>query len=70
MPLTFSGQPATVQVMFSPGSGLAIDEDIARRVRSAQRPVRICSLLVNSGTLIGALQSVLAAGRVKMDGIL
>ena len=69
VPLTFTGQPATVQVMFSPGYGLAIDEEIARRVRSAQRRVRICSLLVNSGTLISALQSVLTAGRVKVDGI-
>jgi phosphatidylserine/phosphatidylglycerophosphate/cardiolipin synthase-like enzyme len=66
---TFADQPATVRVMFSPGCGLAIDEEIARRVEAAQRRVRICSLLINSGTLIGALGDLLRAGRVKIDGV-
>jgi phosphatidylserine/phosphatidylglycerophosphate/cardiolipin synthase-like enzyme len=79
VPLTFSGQPATARVMFSPGCGLAIDTEIARRVRAAQRRVRICSLLINSGTLISELGNLLhsdvgaavpAAGRrVAVDGI-
>jgi phosphatidylserine/phosphatidylglycerophosphate/cardiolipin synthase-like enzyme len=69
VPLIFGGQPATAQVMFSPGTGLAIDEEVAKRVRAAKRRIRICSLLINSGTLIGALQSVLTTGRVKVDGI-
>jgi len=67
--LTFSGQPAEARVMFSPGCGLEIDSEIARRVRSAQRRVRICSLLLNSGTLIAELGNLLRAGRVKIDGI-
>src|SRR5436305_3834310 len=46
VPLTFSGQPATARVMFSPGCGLEIDTEVARRVRAAQRRVRICSLLI------------------------
>jgi phosphatidylserine/phosphatidylglycerophosphate/cardiolipin synthase-like enzyme len=65
----FSGQPVTIRVMFSPGRGLDIDEEIARRVRAAQRRVRICSLLINSGTLIGALGDLLRGGRVKVDGV-
>jgi phosphatidylserine/phosphatidylglycerophosphate/cardiolipin synthase-like enzyme len=67
--LTFGNQPATVRVMFSPGCGLEIDTEIARRVRAAQRRVRICSLLINSGTLIGELLNLLRAGRIQVDGI-
>jgi phosphatidylserine/phosphatidylglycerophosphate/cardiolipin synthase-like enzyme len=67
--MMFDGAPATVRVMFSPGCGLAIDTEIARRVRAARRRIRICSLLINSGTLIGALKDVLHARRVKVDGI-
>jgi phosphatidylserine/phosphatidylglycerophosphate/cardiolipin synthase-like enzyme len=69
VPLAFSGQPATARVLFSPGCGLDIDTEIARRVRAAQRRVRICSLLINSGTLIGELLNLLRAGRVAVDGI-
>src|SRR6266403_5148266 len=69
VPLTFSNQSANVRVMFSPGCGLEIDSEIARRVRAAQRRVRICSLLINSGTLIGELGNLLREGRVAVDGI-
>jgi phosphatidylserine/phosphatidylglycerophosphate/cardiolipin synthase-like enzyme len=66
---TFAGQTAEARVMFSPGCGLEIDSEIARRVRVAQRRVRICSLLINSGTLISELGNLLTAGRVAVDGI-
>jgi phosphatidylserine/phosphatidylglycerophosphate/cardiolipin synthase-like enzyme len=69
VPLMFAGQPATARVLFSPGCGLEIDAEIARRVRAAQRRVRICSLLINSGTLISALLDLLRAGRVAVSGI-
>jgi phosphatidylserine/phosphatidylglycerophosphate/cardiolipin synthase-like enzyme len=69
VPLTFSGQSAEARVMFSPGCGLEIDSEIAKRVRAAQRRVRICSLLINSGTLIAELGNLLRAGRVAVDGI-
>jgi len=69
VPLTFGDQPATARVMFSPGCGFEIDTEIARRVRAAQRRVRICSLLINSGTLIGELLNLLRAGRVPVDGV-
>jgi phosphatidylserine/phosphatidylglycerophosphate/cardiolipin synthase-like enzyme len=69
VPLTFSGQTAEARVMFSPGCGLEIDSEIARKVRSAQHRVRICSLLINSGTLISELGNLLRAGRVAVDGI-
>jgi phosphatidylserine/phosphatidylglycerophosphate/cardiolipin synthase-like enzyme len=69
VPLSFSAQPATVRVMFSPACGLTIDKEIGQRVGSAQRRVRICSLLINSGTLIGVLLDLLRKGTVKIDGI-
>lgn len=67
--LIFSGQPAEARVLFSPGCGLEIDTEIARRVRAAQHRVRICSLLINSGTLINELAQLLREGRVRVDGI-
>src|SRR5437763_431547 len=69
VPLDFSGQPATARVMFSPSLGQEIDSEIARRVREAKRRVRICSLLINSGTLISELGNLLQRGQVKVDGI-
>ncbi len=69
VPMRFGGEPASVRVMFSPGCGLAIDEEVSRRVGAAKRRVRICSLLINSGTLIGALQKLLQRGQVKVDGV-
>jgi phosphatidylserine/phosphatidylglycerophosphate/cardiolipin synthase-like enzyme len=69
VPVTFAGQSAEARVMFSPGYGLEIDSEVARRVRSAQRRVRICSLLINSGTLISELGNLLRTGRVAVDGI-
>jgi phosphatidylserine/phosphatidylglycerophosphate/cardiolipin synthase-like enzyme len=69
VPVSFAGQPAQVRVMFSPGCGLEIDSEIARRVRAAQRRVRICSLLINSGTLIGELGNLMRNGRAAVDGI-
>src|ERR1700719_2132345 len=69
VPLAFSSQSAEARVMFSPGCGLEIDTEIASRVRAAKRRVRICSLLINSGTLIGELGNLLRSSRVKIDGI-
>jgi phosphatidylserine/phosphatidylglycerophosphate/cardiolipin synthase-like enzyme len=67
--LRLGGEEVRAQVMFSPGCGLTIDAEVARRVHQARRRVRICSLLINSGTLIGALQHTLSRGEVKLDGI-
>src|SRR5437764_5712463 len=68
-PMTFADQPSTARVMFSPGCGQEIDFEIARRVREAKRRVRICSLLINSGTLISELGNLLQRGEVTVDGI-
>jgi phosphatidylserine/phosphatidylglycerophosphate/cardiolipin synthase-like enzyme len=67
--LHYAGEPLTAQLYFSPGRGLVIDEAVAARVANAQRRVRICSMLLNSGTLLNALLHQLNAGRVPVDGI-
>jgi len=69
VPITFADQTGAARVMFSPGLGQEIDAEIARRVREAKRRVRICSLLINSGTLISELGNLLQRGTVAVDGI-
>src|SRR5437868_5943819 len=68
-PITFANQAGNARAMFSPGCGQEIDAEIARRVRESKRRVRICSLLINSGTLISELGNLLKRGNVKLDGI-
>jgi phosphatidylserine/phosphatidylglycerophosphate/cardiolipin synthase-like enzyme len=67
--LVYEGQPAMTRVEFAPGRGPAIDDLVAHRVASAQRRVRVCSMLINSGALIGALTDLLLSGRVAVDGV-
>lgn len=67
--LRYQGAPAHVQVLFSPGQGATIDEDVAGLVASAERRVRVCSMLLNSGALLSALRDVLNEGRVLVDGV-
>lgn len=67
--LRYGGEALTAQVFFSPGRGEQIDSAVAARVSAARRRVRIWSMLLNSGTLIGALQALLAAGQVQVNGV-
>ena len=67
--LTYGGEPARVRLLFSPGRGPAIDYEVAHRVASARRRVRICSMLLNSSALVVALLDLLAEGRVAVDGL-
>jgi phosphatidylserine/phosphatidylglycerophosphate/cardiolipin synthase-like enzyme len=69
--LTYAGAPATIQVLFSPGRGPAIDFDIAHHVARAQHRVRLCSMLLNSSALLSALSDLLRCcrPRVEVSGI-
>ncbi len=67
--LTYEGQPVAIRVLFAPGRGPEIDERVAAIVAGARRRVRVCSMLLNSGTLLNALRNQLDAGRVPVDGI-
>ncbi|HEY3333352.1 MAG TPA: phosphatidylserine/phosphatidylglycerophosphate/cardiolipin synthase family protein [Capsulimonadaceae bacterium] len=67
--LTYAGESLTARVMFSPGRGHEIDTEVARIVSQATRRIRICSMLLNSGTLLNALLDHLDAGSVAVDGV-
>jgi phosphatidylserine/phosphatidylglycerophosphate/cardiolipin synthase-like enzyme len=61
---------ATVGVAFSPGEGRAIDHDVAHRIGAARRRLKICSMLLTSGAILGALGDALQHGRVaEFDGV-
>jgi phosphatidylserine/phosphatidylglycerophosphate/cardiolipin synthase-like enzyme len=67
--LSYAGVPAGVQPIFSPGRGAAIDDDIAQLVANARRRVLVCSMLLNSSTLIVALGDLLRRGQVQVSGL-
>jgi len=67
--LVYAGEPARVRVLFSPGRGPAIDYEVAQRVAQARQRVRICSMLLNSGALLAALNDLLRIDRVEVSGI-
>lgn len=52
------GRPVTVA--FAPGEGRAIDHDVAHRIAAARRRLRICSMLLTSGAILGAVNDLLA----------
>jgi phosphatidylserine/phosphatidylglycerophosphate/cardiolipin synthase-like enzyme len=53
-----------VHVAFAPGSGRAISHDVAHRISAARRRLKICSMLITSGAILGALGDVLTAGHL------
>ncbi len=67
--LTYADTPLAARVYFSPGRGTQIDDTVARHVAAARRRVRVCSMLLNSGTLLNALTGLLDAGQVPVTGV-
>src|SRR5439155_13630193 len=57
-----------VEVAFAPGEGRAIDQEISHHIATARRRLRICSMLVTSGAILGALGDALHHGRVAEYG--
>jgi phosphatidylserine/phosphatidylglycerophosphate/cardiolipin synthase-like enzyme len=58
----------TVGVAFAPGDGRSIDHEIAHTIATARRRIKVCSMLITSGAILGALGDALAAGRVQEFG--
>jgi phosphatidylserine/phosphatidylglycerophosphate/cardiolipin synthase-like enzyme len=60
--------PVPVHVAFAPGQGRAIDHDAAHRISAARRRLKVCSMLLTSGSILGALSDVLQRGRLAEYG--
>jgi phosphatidylserine/phosphatidylglycerophosphate/cardiolipin synthase-like enzyme len=62
--------PTTVGVAFAPGEGRSIDHEIAHYILTARRRLKICSMLITSGAILGALGDVLHHRRVaEFNGV-
>lgn len=57
-----------VHVAFAPGEGRAIDHDVAHRISACRRRLKVCSMLITSGAILGALSDVLARGQLAEYG--
>jgi phosphatidylserine/phosphatidylglycerophosphate/cardiolipin synthase-like enzyme len=57
-----------VSVAFAPGEGRAIDHDVAHRISGARRRLKICSMLLTSGGILGAIGDLLHRGRLAEYG--
>jgi phosphatidylserine/phosphatidylglycerophosphate/cardiolipin synthase-like enzyme len=57
-----------VHVAFAPGQGRAIDHDAAQRISAARRRLKVCSMLITSGAILGALSDLLQRGRIAEYG--
>lgn len=59
---------AAVDVAFAPGRGPEIDHQVARCISAARRRLRVGSMLITSGSILGALCDSLQHGRVADYG--
>jgi phosphatidylserine/phosphatidylglycerophosphate/cardiolipin synthase-like enzyme len=57
-----------VDVAFAPGQGRSIDHEIAHWIATARRRLKICSMLITSGAILGALGDALDHRRVSEFG--
>jgi phosphatidylserine/phosphatidylglycerophosphate/cardiolipin synthase-like enzyme len=57
-----------VHVAFAPGEGRSIDHDVAHRISSCRRRLKVCSMLLTSGAILGALSDALDRGRLAEYG--
>jgi phosphatidylserine/phosphatidylglycerophosphate/cardiolipin synthase-like enzyme len=57
-----------VGVAFAPGEGRSIDHDVAQRIAAVRRRLKICSMLITSGGILGAIGDVLHRGRLREYG--
>jgi phosphatidylserine/phosphatidylglycerophosphate/cardiolipin synthase-like enzyme len=58
-----------VRAWFSPGNGEALATRIAHRIVKARRRIRVCSPVVTSGPILGALAECVSDGKVDVAGV-
>ena len=61
--------PVEVRPIFCPGRGPELATEIARRIRKARRRVLICSPVLTSGPILGALTDVLERDELEIAGV-
>jgi phosphatidylserine/phosphatidylglycerophosphate/cardiolipin synthase-like enzyme len=58
-----------VRAWFSPGRGEALAARIAHRLAKSRRRIRVCSPVVTSGPVLGALAECVSDGKVEVAGV-
>jgi phosphatidylserine/phosphatidylglycerophosphate/cardiolipin synthase-like enzyme len=58
-----------VEADFSPGDGRIVDQDISWVIGAATRRIRISSMVISSGTILGALSDIQDRGGIDFEGI-
>jgi phosphatidylserine/phosphatidylglycerophosphate/cardiolipin synthase-like enzyme len=66
--LQYGGQPARVSISFAPNAGPEIDSGLAQLIEQTQERLTIAAVVLTSGSMLGALQSLVRRG-VPIDGI-
>ena len=58
-----------VRVWFSPGHGEALATRIAHRMKRSRHRIRVCSPVLTSGPILGALAECVSDGKVDITGV-
>jgi phosphatidylserine/phosphatidylglycerophosphate/cardiolipin synthase-like enzyme len=58
-----------VRAWFSPGYGEALATRIAHRIKRSRRRIRVCSPVLTSGPILGALAECVSDGKVDVTGV-
>jgi phosphatidylserine/phosphatidylglycerophosphate/cardiolipin synthase-like enzyme len=58
-----------VDVAFAPGNGVQIDAAIASRISAARKRIRLCSMILTSHTILGALADALHQPGLDFQGV-
>ena len=67
--LTYEGAPVSARPFFCPGRGVRLASAIAARIGSARQRVLVCSPVLTSGPILGALADLVQRGVVPLTGV-